>query len=219
MTRLVVFDCDGTLVDGQANICIAMERAYDGDGLTPPDRHAIRRIVGLSVQDAVAVLSPALDAAAHLRLAEAFKAHFQALRTSALFQAEPLYEGIRELLAGLASAGWVLGVATGKSDRGLRLVLEHHGLADHFVTLQTADRHPSKPHPAMIHAAMAQADAKPETTIMIGDTSYDMAMAVAAGVHPVGVDWGYHDRDELVAAGARFVADHARDLTRYLEHA
>ncbi len=112
----------------------------------------------------------------------------------------------------MEAEGWLLGVATGKSDRGLRLVLEHHGLAHHFVTLQTADRHPSKPHPAMIEAAMAEAGAAPRDTVMIGDTSFDMAMAHHAGVRAIGVAWGYHEPAELFAEGADAVADTPADL-------
>ncbi|NMG22567.1 haloacid dehalogenase [Brasilonema bromeliae SPC951] len=217
MNRLAIFDCDGTLVDGQANICLAMERAFDDHRLPPPDRHAIRRIVGLSVPDAVAQLAPTLDVRRHLAVAEDFKRHFQAMRSNGGLLDEPLFEGIAEGLARLASAGWRLGVATGKSDRGLRMVLEHHGLAGHFLTLQTADRHPSKPHPSMVLTAMREAGATPDATVMIGDTSYDMAMAVAAGAHPVGVGWGYHEPHELADAGAVFVAAHATALFNYLE--
>jgi phosphoglycolate phosphatase len=125
---------------------------------------------------------------------------------------EPLYDGIAELVDALAADGWLLGVATGKSDRGLAFCLDHHGLADRFVTLQTADRHPSKPHPAMVEQAMADAGAAPETTWMIGDTSYDMAMARAAGATALGVTWGYHPREALLGAGAHHIAFHPQDI-------
>jgi phosphoglycolate phosphatase len=130
---------------------------------------------------------------------------------------EPLYDGIADLIEMLDSDGWLLGVATGKSDRGLRLCLEHHGLHPRFVTLQTSDRHPSKPHPSMIEQAMADAGALTETTIMIGDTSYDMAMARAAGVTAIGVTWGYHEAEELVAAGADYIAEHPREIIQFVK--
>ncbi|GAA0735546.1 HAD-IA family hydrolase [Sphingomonas japonica] len=214
--RLALFDCDGTLVDSQANICRAMEDAFDHHRLDPPGRDAIRRIVGLSLVEAMAALVPHADDALHRALADRYKSGFQALRSNGGLLAEPLYDGIADALEAIEDAGWVLGVATGKSDRGLALILAHHGLDARFVTLQTADRHPSKPHPAMAAAAMAEAGAVPATTVMIGDTSYDMAMAVAAGAHPLGVAWGYHAPGELRAAGAAVVIDHARDLAPHL---
>ncbi len=212
MNRLALFDCDGTLVDSQANICRAMEDAFGHHRLDPPDRHAIRRIVGLSLVEAMAVLAPDADDAFHRVLADRYKLGFQTLRGNGGLLDEPLYEGVADALDAIEDAGWVLGVATGKSDRGLALILAHHGLDRRFVTLQTADRHPSKPHPAMVDAAIAAAGATPETSVMIGDTSYDMAMGVAAGTRAVGVGWGYHPPDELHAAGAAVVVEHAREL-------
>jgi phosphoglycolate phosphatase len=123
-----------------------------------------------------------------------------------------LFEGVTALFDALEADGWLLGVATGKSDRGLSHCLESHGLAGRFVTLQTADRHPSKPHPSMIEAAMAEAGATAEAVMMIGDTSYDMEMARTAGVTAVGVLWGYHDETELRAAGAHHVVAKPRDI-------
>lgn len=210
MNRLALFDCDGTLVDSAANICLAVERAFDTHHLAPPPRPAIHRIVGLSLVEAMAVLHPEADGDFHAVLAQSYKDSFIAMRGTPDFAHEPLYPGIAEAVAALGDAGWMLGVATGKSDRGLAIILDVHGLKHRFVTLQTADRHPSKPHPAMALAAIAEAGAAPETTVMIGDTSYDMAMAHAAGAHAVGVDWGYHAPEDLRAAGAsQVVADAA----------
>jgi phosphoglycolate phosphatase len=202
VTRLAVFDCDGTLVDSQANICRAMESAYAAAGLAPPSRAAIRGIVGLSLVEAVAVLAPHEDAAFHVDLAAAYKAAFVRMRAAGELEAEPLYDGLPAALDDFAADGWIFGIATGKSDRGLAHLLAHHGLTDRFVTLQTADRHPSKPHPSMLERAMAEAGAAARDTVMIGDTSYDMEMARAAGVRAIGVTWGYHDEDLLRAAGA-----------------
>ncbi|WBO23286.1 HAD-IA family hydrolase [Sphingomonas abietis] len=206
--KLAIFDCDGTLVDSQANICTAMEACFGEAGLIAPTRADIRRIVGLSLPQAMQVLAPEAD---HDALADAYKACFQRMRADGLVE-EQLYDGIPEVLDAMEADGWLLGVATGKSDRGLRLVLEHHGLFQRFVTLQTADRHPSKPHPSMIEAAMADVGAEPATTVMIGDTSYDIIMAHNAGVRAIGVAWGYHDPAELVAEQADAVALHPSDL-------
>ena len=217
MNRLAVFDCDGTLVDSQANICRAMEATFLAARLTPPDRADIRRIVGLSLVPAIAVLVPEGDAALHEAMAADYKSAFFTMRSDGNLDPEPLFDGIVEAIDALAATGWLLGVATGKSDRGLRLLLEHHGLFERFVTLQTADRHPSKPHPAMLEQAIADAGASPRTTVMIGDTSFDMDMARAAGTHAVGVAWGYHSAQELAAAGAGLVVTHASALPAHLE--
>jgi len=217
MNRLALFDCDGTLVDSQANICRAMEEAFAQARLDVPDRAAIRRIVGLSLVEAVAGLLPDAEPDLHVHLAQCYRDRFIEMRRSGGLAAEPLYDGIAEAIEALDASGWVLGIATGKSDRGLHLLLDHHGIRHRFITLQTADRHPSKPHPSMIETAMAEAGATPGTTVMIGDTSYDMAMAVTAGAHPLGVSWGYHDADELIAAGAVRVLDQASEIADYLE--
>ncbi|MDV3459038.1 HAD-IA family hydrolase [Sphingomonas sp. HF-S4] len=217
MNRLALFDCDGTLVDSQANICRAMEDCFATARLDPPPREAIRRIVGLSLVPAIAQLLPEAEARQHALLAEDYKRAFHAMRSNGALDPEPLFDGVADAIETLDANGWLLGIATGKSDRGLALILEHHGLAHRFVTLQTADRHPSKPHPSMIEAAMAEAGASPESTAMIGDTSFDMAMARAAGAHAVGVAWGYHTMHELREAGAGHVVEHAAALPAHLE--
>jgi phosphoglycolate phosphatase len=216
MNRLALFDCDGTLVDSQHNIILCMDDAFYRAGLTPPPRDETRRIVGLSLLPAMQVLLPDGEPDLHVQLAEDYKTAFHRLRGKGLVE-EPLFDGILAAIDALEDKGWMLGVATGKSDRGLALCLEHHGLTGRFITLQTADRHPSKPHPSMVHQAMADAGSAPETTIMIGDTSYDMEMGIAAGARSLGVDWGYHEPHELLDAGAYHVASHPRDLMEAMQ--
>ncbi|MFS0772131.1 HAD-IA family hydrolase [Sphingomonas sp. 1P08PE] len=215
--RLAVFDCDGTLVDSQANIGRAMDETFAAAGLPVPPRAATRAIVGLSLAEAMRALAPGLADREHHELAAAYKLVYQRLRRDDALDDEPLFEGVAAAIDALSGAGWLLGVATGKSDRGLAHVLERHGLTGRFVTLQTADRHPSKPDPAMLIAAMAEAGADPAATAMIGDTSFDMAMAKAAGARAVGVAWGYHGTDELASAGAAVIAHHADELFAMLE--
>lgn len=205
-TRLAIFDCDGTLVDSQANICRAMDMAFAAEGLGQPDHHTVRRIVGLSLVEAMRMMVPQGDPDFHVVLADHYKNAFHELRGNGTLQHEPLYDGLPGLLDRLEQHGWMLAVATGKSDRGLDLCLTHHGIKHCFVSLQTADRHPSKPHPSMIYQALADAGADPGHAVMIGDTSYDMAMGVAANVRAIGVDWGYHDAAELASAGADSIA-------------
>lgn len=214
MNRLAIFDCDGTLVDGHASIEAALTRCFEAEGLKAPSRAESRRIVGLSLPHAMAALLPDAAPALHDHLAERYKATFRQMRAEGMVD-EPLYDGVAELLDALEADGWLLAVATGKSDRGLGFCLDCHGLTGRFVSLQTADRHPSKPHPSMIEQAMADAGTLPATTMMIGDTSFDMLMAKAAGTHAVGVAWGYHPRQELLAAGAAFVADVPADLLNH----
>ena len=199
MNRLALFDCDGTLVDSQHNICAAMEECFAAAGLERPAPERTRRVVGLSLIEAMRAMLPDADHGAHVALAEEYKRAFQAMRARGIVE-EPLFDGVAALIETLDADGWLLGIATGKSDRGLALCLESHGLSGRFVTLQTADRHPSKPHPSMIERAMAEAGAAAATTLMIGDTSYDMAMARAAGARAVGVAWGYHDAEGCAPA-------------------
>ncbi|MEO0991793.1 MAG: HAD-IA family hydrolase, partial [Pseudomonadota bacterium] len=115
-----------------------------------------------------------------------------------------------------ARSGWLSGIATGKSARGLKEVLAVHGIEGHFVTRQTADHHPSKPHPAMLEAALAEASVSPENAVMVGDTSFDMEMARSAGVRAIGVSWGYHTSDQLIASGAASVLKRFEDLVPIL---
>jgi phosphoglycolate phosphatase len=218
MTRLAVFDCDGTLVDGQADVCWAMARAFTRAGLTPPDNHEVRRIVGLSLPAAVRALAPALSDEQNRAVTEFYRTSFRARREEGLLD-EPLYDGIAEMLHRLHADGWSLAVATGKSDRGLAACLAAHGITDLFVSLQTADRHPSKPHPAMLEAALFEAGAAREETVMIGDTSFDMLMAKSIGVAAIGVGWGYHGAAELLASGASQVVETVADLAAALEAA
>jgi len=212
--RLALFDCDGTLVDGQHAVVSAMEKAFAELGLPAPDRHQVRRIVGLSLPQAVRVLAPDVGDQVHAELDAAYRRIFRAAREAGQL-VEPLYDGIADLVADLAEAGWVLGVATGKSQRGLEHCLASHGLTFRFSTLQTADSHPSKPHPSMVDSALAETGVAPGDCVMIGDTQFDIAMAVNAGVRAIGVDWGYHTAQELRDAGAESVATspaHLREL-------
>ena len=156
-------------------------------------------------------LFPEEPADKHRVLAEDYKRAFMALRSAGEVE-EPLFEGVLELLDALEADGWLLAVATGKSDRGLRHCLEQHEIHSRFVSLQTADRHPSKPHPSMVEQAIADAGASPQSTIVVGDTSFDMAMAVFAGAAAIGAGWGYHETDELIEAGAVAVAERPLDV-------
>ncbi|WP_207101233.1 HAD-IA family hydrolase [Paracoccus shandongensis] len=212
--KLVVFDVDGTLVDSQHHIHGAMTAAFEGAGLDPLPREAVLQIVGLSLPVAVAQLAPGHDAATQARIVEGYRAAFMQARMA---QAAPLYPGALDCLDGLAGCRDILlAVATGKSRRGLAAMIAAHGLEGRFVSLQTADDHPSKPHPAMLLAALAETGVEPGDAVMVGDTSFDMEMARAAGMTGLGVGWGYHAPEALTASGAALVATDFRDLGQAL---
>jgi phosphoglycolate phosphatase len=211
VNRLAIFDCDGTLVDSGAPIYAALKASMEANGYVVPPPTVSRRVIGLSLIEAMAALVPGASHEQHVVLAETYKRSFMALRVAGEVE-EPLFDGVLELLDALEADGWLLAVATGKSDRGLRHCLEQHAIHARFVSLQTADRHPSKPHPSMVDQAIADAGAAPATTIVVGDTSFDMAMAVAAGAAAIGAAWGYHETQELVDAGAIAIADRPLDV-------
>lgn len=194
--RLAIFDVDGTLVDSQAHIRAAMGAAFDSEGLTVPED--VLGIVGLSLPVAVRTLAPEVDEAVAERMVAAYKAAFFEMRSQS---ASPLYPGAREALEALAARDdLLLGVATGKSRRGLDHLMEEHGLKSYFVTEQVADHHPSKPHPSMVLAALAETGVEPDDAVMIGDTGFDMQMGRAGGVRTIGVSWGYHGPERLTGA-------------------
>ena len=197
--RLVLFDVDGTLVDSQGAIVGAMNEAFAGQAMDAPSRDEILSIVGLSLDLAVAKLTPGVDAATQSALVEGYKSSYMVSRQMAGKAHSPLYPGTLEMLATLHEIPeYLLGVATGKSQRGLDALIAAHELSC-FVTRQSADHHPSKPHPSMVLTAMAETGVAPENTVMIGDTSYDIDMGRSAGVTTIAVDWGYHSADQLNA--------------------
>jgi phosphoglycolate phosphatase len=166
----------------------------------------------------MAALAPDAGVDEHLRLADHYREAFLALRQRTGGEAAmPLYPGARETVARLDRAGWLLGIATGKARRGLDHFLVTHGLKQHFVATQSADDAPSKPHPQMVLACLAAAGVEPLDAVMVGDTEFDMGMARAAGCRAIGVSWGYHPVQRVMAAGAERVADSFDELHAMLE--
>lgn len=209
--KLIIFDCDGTMVDGQHMIISSMKEASKKCNVPYPGDESVRRIVGLSLLEAISRVYPTLSNNDHDLIRNEFVNHFQYLR-SLDQQHEPLYEGVKETINLLNDMGILLGVATGKSSRGLANTLKNHGLEKHFVTLNTADDGPGKPHPSMINVALSDTGVLKQNAYMIGDTTYDMQMAALAGVHSIGVTWGYHSRQELVTSGANHIIDHISEV-------
>ncbi len=213
--RLAVFDCDGTLVDSQAAIVAIMGQAFAAERHPAPTDLAIRRTIGLPLAEAMALLAPGADADRVRRLTEGYRDIARTVQQQHDHH-EPLFDGTRDTLDRLTRAGWMLAVATGKGRRGLIATLTRHDLLERFLSLHTADDGPGKPDPTMLRNAMAFAGAAPEDTVMIGDTSFDMQMAANAGVRGLGVVWGYHPREELVASGAHAIADTYAHLAELL---
>lgn len=209
---LVIFDCDGTLVDSQETILHGLEVGFAAVSLPMPDRRTALSIVGLSLEQAFAKLTGPENEHLAGVMADAYRACKIARRAAGLDH-DPLYPGTREMLDRLGALDHVLlGVATGKARRGVDHMVEAHGLQNRFVTVQTADTSPSKPHPDMLFRALTETGADKARTVMIGDTAYDMEMARAAGTHAIGVSWGYHDPEMLTAAGAHAVISHFDEL-------
>ena len=213
--KLAIFDVDGTLSDSQAHIIASVTYGFTEVGLPVPERGRILSIVGLSLPEAMAQLAPEATAAQRAGVVEAYKASYNLQR---LAQPAPLYPGAVETLDRLAGrADMLLGIATGKSRRGLDALCAHHGIGGYFCTRQVADDHPSKPHPAMIGAALREAGVEPGAAVMIGDTTYDIEMGRAAGVATIGVAWGYHPVADLRAAGAGVIVEDFAALERAVQ--
>jgi len=207
-SRLILFDCDGTLTDSHGAIVRAMQQAFLSCALAAPSVDAVHKVIGLSLKAAIGVLSS--DEAMHARISEAYREFYVAAESSL-----SLYPGVIETLEELKRRGYWLGIVTGKSKSGLMRVLEQFDLRDYFYALRTADCCLSKPHPAMALECMAELGVGPENTSLIGDALFDMQMARAANVQAYGVSFGVESADALYAAGAYDVVD---SFPALLEH-
>lgn len=210
--KLALFDVDGTLVDSRAMITASLTASLTAENLAVPPQKKLLSIVGLSLADAMRALVPESDDAQVQRLAATYKEAFWQFRASGE-HAEDLFRGARELLEELRTRDDViLGIATGKSRRGITHLLEAKGMDGWFATIQTSDDHPSKPHPSMVIQSLSETNTKSSQTIMIGDTTYDIEMARSGGVKAIGVTWGNHQADELARAGAHILVNDFNEL-------
>ncbi len=200
--KLVIFDMDGTLMDSQAFIQLGMGQGLAAAGYSDVSKDDIMSTVGLSFSAIVSALLPALAAAENKRVVDVIQQTFYKLRDEMGDDVgSPLYPGARDALERLHVVDEVLmGVATGKARRGLDHAYNAHNIEHFFITSQTADLHPSKPHPSMLHQTLADTGVEAAQAVMVGDTEFDMEMGRAAGFKTIGVSWGYHPVSRLGAA-------------------
>lgn len=190
--ELLVFDWDGTLMDSEAHIVASMHNAMSDVGLPPLPDGSVSNVIGLGLQEAIETILPGIDDDTCSAVFDRYRYHFLANDPTSPF------EGAEAVLTELNDAGYLLAVATGKGRPGLKRVLESTGFGQYFIETRCADETRSKPHPQMLHEIMEVLDVAPEKTLMIGDTEYDLQMANAAGVAPLAVDYGVHERERLL---------------------
>jgi len=210
--RVLVFDWDGTLMDSQARIVACFQAAADDVGVAVPAPAQAKDVIGLGLREAAERLFPGLDPLRVTAVIDRYRHHFLGEHPTP----SELFPGVVETLEGLADAGYLLGIATGKSRRGLAKVLAETGLGPLFQASRCADEALSKPHPQMLEEVMGALGAGPAETLMIGDTEYDMQMARHAGVPGLAVSYGVHGAERLLAEGALACLDRIDELPAWL---
>ena len=208
---LIVFDWDGTLMDSTAAIFAAIQGAARDLGLAEPSIERASHIIGLGLADALMHALPDLPRERYRDVAERYRHHYLARD-----QELTLFGGVEAMLDQLAACGHALAVATGKSRLGLDRALDHSGLRPRFLATRCADECHSKPHPQMLEELMRELGTTPARTLMIGDTTHDLNMAIAAGTGAVGVSYGAHPREQLDALGPLYCADTVDALAAWL---
>ncbi|PLZ02483.1 HAD family hydrolase [Burkholderia sp. WAC0059] len=208
---LIVFDWDGTLMDSTAHITRSIQAACRDLSLPVPDDAAASYVIGLGLREALQIAAPTLDSADYPRLVERYRVHYL-LKDQQI----ELFDGVRDMLVELREAGYLLGVATGKSRVGLNRALDQAHLTSVFDGTRCADETFSKPHPAMLQELTRELGQDPSRTVMIGDTTHDLQMAINAGVAGIGVTYGAHPSDSLAALSPRFVAPSVSALLDWL---
>ena len=212
---MVVFDCDGTIVDSQAAIVDIMWSTFESYNLKKPERKEILLGIGLELGAGIQRLLPEENNIDIDELCLVYKQFSSDYRKNQNI-GDPLYPDAEQTIRKLHSDKWLLGVATGKSRVGLDYVLNLYGLKEIFVTKQTSDSAAGKPNPEMLQNAMRDTGLDPDSVFMVGDTTYDICMAQNAGTHSIGVSWGYHDAEELLEAGAEVIVHSFEELSQFL---
>jgi len=216
MQKLILFDFDGTLVDSQHAIVESVQLTAEKMGLAIPERPLIMTCIGKSLQSAIMTAFPQMAAEKVDDFVLEYHAAFHNIQSQEA-EREPFFDGVDMLLETLKNAGHLMGVVTNKSLQGLENALQRRGATHYFSTLQTPDQGPCKPDPDHVLRAVSDVGGDPSGTIMVGDTVYDIQAAVAAGVHAVGVSWGYGAAENLRQAGAAVTVDSMENLITYIE--
>ncbi len=218
MTRqfdLIAFDWDGTLFDSTAIIVRCIQDAVRDVGGTVPSHEAAAYVIGMGLMQALAHAAPDVPPERYPQLGERYRHHYTRHQDDL-----SLFDGALPLLDELRQRGHLLTVATGKSRRGLDEVLRREELQGRFDGSRTADETAGKPHPRMLRELMREFGVDPERTLMIGDTTHDLQMALNAGCASVGVSYGAHEPDAFHELRPRHVAHSVRELHDWLlEHA
>ncbi len=214
MYQLLIFDWDGTLMDSQARIVACLQDAARDTGIEVPSASAARDIIGLGLREAMQSLFPAANDSQHDMLVERYREHFLVLNQSR----SELFPGVETVLRELLENNYRLAVATGKSRRGLDRELEETGLGSYFLSTRCADEAFSKPHPQMLHDILDELGMDAQASLVIGDTEYDMQMAKNAGAAALGVSYGVHETERLLAHGAESCIDEFEQLMQWLHN-
>ncbi|HKJ83269.1 MAG TPA: HAD-IA family hydrolase [Mariprofundaceae bacterium] len=200
--HLILFDCDGTLVDSHAHIVNTMQKAMTACQLSAPDDGAVSEVVGLSLERAVEVLIPDEESVVQAQVTEHYRRLY--LRPGS---PQPLFPGVRRTLDELAARGYWMGIVTGKSRRGLARVMDEHDLHSWVMVSRTPDECPSKPHPDMVTECADEMGMDVGQVTVVGDACFDIEMALSAGAQAIGVSYGAQSADRLREAGAGHIVD------------
>lgn len=212
--QLIVFDWDGTLMDSETQIVHSVYAAIEDLELENRSYEQCRNIIGLGLKEAVDTLYPGRDEVFLQQFVDRYRHHWLAD-----VQGSELFPGARETLQLLAEAGFLLAVATGKGRVGLDKSLAQTGLTDLFSATRCSDETRSKPHPQMLHEILRELEIDAQRAIMVGDTEYDLVMANEAGVGPVAVSYGVHERERLLQHGPLACLDGISELVDWLAEA
>ena len=204
--RLAVFDLDGTLIDSASSIVEGITTCWEACGFPVLDPAQARRVIGLPWEESIRVLLPG-SGTQELAQIRAYYDEVAQGRRPPPPRREAAFPGACETLAALADIGTLLAIVTSRGNHRVHDILASCGMSDHFLTVKTVDHGPGKPNPYLLLQAMAELGARPEQTVMLGDTTYDILMARNAGTAAVGVSWGVHEAHELTTAGAHRVVE------------